>query len=262
LRIGHSGRTQSSSIDGLARSTRRRFLRTAVAAGSALAVAAVASGPAARVASAAILPTLDARAETPSVSADDALKMLMDGNARYVASKAEHPRQSPERREEVATGQHPFAIILGCSDSRVGPEVVFDRGLGDLFVIRVAGNTLDQDSALGTIEYGLEELGAPLVMVLGHERCGAVKATLDLAESGGSLPGHIGALVDPIKPALDDIKGQPGDALDNLVRANVVRVTEQLKNSEPIVAEFFHDGRVKIVGALYDLETGQVEVIA
>jgi carbonic anhydrase len=252
-----------SLVNNSARATRRRFIRTAAAAGGVLALAAVGSGPGAQVASAAFLPGLSTRAETPtSLNAHDALMLLLDGNARYVAAKAEHPEQSGERREEVAKSQHPFAVILGCSDSRVGPEVVFDRGLGDLFVIRVAGNTLDQDSALGTIEYGVAELGAPLIMVLGHERCGAVKAALDIAESGGSLPGHMGALIDPIKPGIAEAKAQGGDVLDNLVRTNVARVTAQLKETQPILAEFVRNNKVEIVGARYDLETGLVEVIA
>jgi carbonic anhydrase len=259
--IASRKRSRSSNGASTARSTRRGFLRTAAAAGGALALAAIASSSSTSLVSAAIQPSTTARAETPSVSAGDALTMLMDGNARYVASKAEHPAQTADRREEVAKGQHPFAVILACADSRVGPELIFDRGLGDLFVIRVAGNIADE-GALGSIEYALEELGVPLVMVLGHERCGAVKATLDLAEAGGTAPGHIASLVDGIKPIVDEAKAQGGDILDNAVRANVKHVTGELKENEPILAEFVHDEKVKIVGARYDLDSGVVEIIA
>jgi carbonic anhydrase len=119
------------------------------------------------------------------VSPDDARTQLMQGNARYVAAKMKHPTQSAERRIEVAKGQHPVAVVLGCADSRVPPELLFDQGLGDLFTVRVAGNIAD-DAVIGSIEYALEHLGATLVMVLGHERCGAVQAAVDLSESGGT----------------------------------------------------------------------------
>lgn len=130
---------------------------------------------------------------SPAVTnGDEALARLMEGNARYVSAKLNHPDQTLQRRAEVASGQHPFAIILTCADSRVPPELLFDQGLGDLFVVRVAGNIVDDD-ILGSIEYGVGELATPLVMVLGHERCGAVKATVESVEQGGEVPGHIGA---------------------------------------------------------------------
>ncbi|MCZ0904563.1 carbonic anhydrase, partial [Microcoleus sp. HI-ES] len=130
--------------------------------------------------------------------------------------KRTFPDQARSRVVEVAQGQHPFATILACSDSRVAPEIIFDQGLGDLFDIRVAGNFLD-DVVLGNIEYAALELGVPLLVILGHERCGAVKAALD----GKAVPGHISTLVAAIKPAGDSTKGQTGDAWDNAVRANV-----------------------------------------
>src|SRR5207247_2291014 len=138
-------------------------------------------------------------------SADQAMKMLQDGNARFVSGKLEHPNESPERRTEVAKGQHQFAVILACADSRVGPEVIFDAGLGDLFVTRVAGNVVD-DAMLGSIEYAVEHLGAPLIVVCGHQRCGAVQATVETVASGAPAPGHLGALIDPIKPAVTSEK--------------------------------------------------------
>jgi carbonic anhydrase len=192
-----------------------------------------------------------------ALNSDQALKLLADGNKRYVAKKLTHPNQTSVRLQEVAKAQHPFAIVLGCSDSRVPPELVFDQGLGDLFIIRVAGNIVD-DAVLGSIEYAAEHLDVPLVMVLGHERCGAVKATVD----GGAVPGHISTLIKAIQPAVDSVKGKPGDALDNAVRANIKLVVGQLKTSTPIIVELLKHGKLKIVGARYDLDSGVVDIIA
>jgi carbonic anhydrase len=152
---------------------------------------------------------------------------------------------------------HPFAVILGCADSRVPPEIVFDEGLGDLFVIRVAGNILD-DGTLASIEFATAELGVPLVMVLGHERCGAVAATL----KGDEVPGHISRLLDAIKPALEQVKGQTGNQLDNAVRANIKMVVGQITSSKPVLTELVQQGKLKIVGGRYDLDSGTVEIIA
>jgi len=189
------------------------------------------------------------------------LKRLVEGNKRFVAGKPRHPNQGPRRRGQVAQGQHPFAVILGCADSRVPPEVVFDQGLGDLFVIRVAGNIVD-DAVLGSIEYAAEHLGTRLIIVLGHAKCGAVAAAVEAAAKGGSPPGHIGSLVKPILPAVDAAKGQPGDPLDNAVRANVGRMVRWLRSSEPVLAALVREGGVKVVGARYDLQSGAVQVIA
>ena len=195
-----------------------------------------------------------------ALNADQALQELMEGNKRYVVSKPTRPDQTAEYRTEVAKGQHPFAVIVGCSDSRVPPEIVFDQGLGDLFVIRVAGNVVD-DEALGSIEYAAEEFKLPLVVVLGHERCGAVKATIDALEKGGEVPGHIKSLVEAIKPSVEKAKEQTGDLLDNAVRANVQRVVAQLKTTEPILSELVSTSKIRIVGARYDLDSGTVELI-
>lgn len=195
--------------------------------------------------------------ETSNITPDAALKKLMDGNRRYIQQKRTFPDQSRSRILELAKGQHPFAIVLGCSDSRVAPEILFDQGLGDLFEIRVAGNVLD-DVVLGSIEYAAAELGVPLLVVLGHERCGAVKAALD----GKPVPGHIGSLVAAIKPAVDATKGQPGDAWDNAVRANVKMSVNKLQALSPILAKAVTAGTLKIVGGRYDLDTGTVEIIA
>ncbi len=188
---------------------------------------------------------------------DQALQALVAGNMRYVGTKLTHPTQTVERRMEVAKGQEPFAIIVGCADSRVPPEIVFDRGLGDLFVIRVAGHVLD-DAALGSIEYAVEHLAIPLVMVLGHERCGAVEA----AAKGADAPGRLGLVLQAIKPAVEKVTGQPGDLVENAVRANVEMVGGRLKAAQSLLAEGVKAGRVRIVGARYDLDSGWVDTIA
>ncbi len=192
-----------------------------------------------------------------TLTSDEALKKLMDGNQRYTDEKRSFPDQTLERREQVAKGQKPFAAILACADSRVPPEILFDQGLGDLFDVRVAGNILE-DATLASIEYAVEHLHVPLVMVLGHERCGAVEAAL----KGGEIPGHISRLVEAIKPAVAKVKGQSGDAVDNAVKANVQLVVEQLKSSQPLVNKLVEKGKLKIVGGRYDLDSGKIEIIA
>jgi len=193
-------------------------------------------------------------------SAAEALERLMDGNRRFVVEQAQRLNQSADVRVKVASGQHPFAIIFGCSDSRVPPEVIFDQGLGDLFVIRVAGHVVD-DTALASIEFGIEEFETPLVMVLGHERCGAVTAAVKALTAHEEAMGHVGALVEPIKVAAEQVRNAPGDLVDNAVRANVALVVSELENSEPILAERVDADELLIVGARYDLDTGAVELI-
>lgn len=194
--------------------------------------------------------------EGVAVSSEAARQKLADGNKRYAEARLSHPNQTPERRAEIAKAQHPFAAILSCSDSRVPPEVLFDQGLGDLFVVRLAGNILD-DAALGSLEYCVDHLGVTHIVVLGHERCGAVEATV----KGGATPGRIGRLVKAIQPAVDKVRNQPGDPIENAVRANVAMVVRQLKSSGPIVAELVRKGALTIDGALYDLDDGTVTVL-
>lgn len=199
----------------------------------------------------------DVVSTTPSITTYQALQMLMDGNKRHVAFKELHPHQTEQRLKAVAKGQHPFAIILGCSDSRVPPEIAFDQELGDLFVIRVAGNIVD-DAVAGSIEFAAAQIGVPLVMVLGHQKCGAVTAAL----KGERVPGHISTLVQAILPAVAKAKGQPGEALDNAVKANVKMVVEELKTSTPILANLVQQKKLTIVGGCYNLDTGEVTIIA
>lgn len=190
------------------------------------------------------------------ITADAALTRLMDGNTRFVAGQSTHPDQTKQHRTALAKSQAPFAVILSCSDSRVPPELVFDAGLGSLFVVRVAGNITD-DAILGSIEYAVEHLGAPLVMVLGHERCGAVTA----ATQSGELEAHITSLVHAIKPAVDAAKGQPGDPVDNAIAANVRMVVKQLSASREILGKHVDEHKLTIIGAQYDLDTGAVELV-
>jgi carbonic anhydrase len=188
------------------------------------------------------------------IAVGGAIAELGAGNQRFVRGEPSRLRRDIERREQLAAGQHPFAVIVGCSDSRVPPELIFDQGLGDLFVIRIAGNVVD-DGALASIEYAVEHLGAQLIVVLGHERCGAVAAVV----GGGHLGGHLETLANAIRPAVDAAKLEhPTDLLDAAVVANVQRVVRQLTASQPVLAEYRHKG-LEIVGARYDLDSGAVE---
>jgi carbonic anhydrase len=202
-------------------------------------------------------------ATAQAVGADSpasALAKLMVGNRRFVAGRARHPHQSLADLHEVAKGQHPFVITLACADSRVPAELLFDQGLGDIFDNRVAGNVVD-DLLLGSIEFAVEEFGVPLIMVLGHERCGAITATIDAIEKGGTAPGHIGAIVDGIRPLIEPVLHQPGDKVDNAVKANIRGQAALLSSRSEIVAEKVRDRRLRIVGARYDLDDGRVSLL-
>jgi carbonic anhydrase len=190
------------------------------------------------------------------LSPDAALQRLMDGNQRFVQQKGQHPDQSRARMKEVAQAQHPFATLLTCADSRVAPEILFDEGIGDLFDIRVAGNIVTPE-VLGSIEYAAAILGTPVIMVLGHERCGAVTA----AVQGEPLPGYIGSFVKAIKPAISKTNGESGDPVDKAVIANVQYQIEKLKRDSAILSQQALDGKLKIVGGRYDLDTGEVTLV-
>jgi len=186
---------------------------------------------------------------------DAALQKLMEGNQRFIQYQPQYPDQSQARLQEVAQAQHPFATILSCADSRVPAEIIFDQGLGDIFDVRIAGNIATSE-VIGSIEYAVALLGTPVLMVLGHERCGAVTA----AVKNQALPGEISSFVEAILPAVDQVKGQPGDAVDNAVIANVYYQIEQLKRSL-LLTEQLQSGKLKIVGGRYDLDTGTVTII-
>ena len=197
----------------------------------------------------------------PGISPGQALQRLLDGNKRYAGNRTQHADDPAARRLALATAQHPFACILGCADSRVPVELVFDQGLGDLFVVRVAGNIAADTTVLASIEFAVAEIGVPLVVVLGHEGCGAVAATL-AALQGTAVPGHLDALVRAIRPAVAASGHGLGDALDNVVRANVSLVTRGLRESDPLLRPAVQAGRLQIVGARYNLTSGLVDVIA
>jgi len=196
---------------------------------------------------------------TLNISADEALNRLLEGNRRFAANKIIAPNRSEARRYEIVTGQQPYAIILGCVDSRVPPELIFDQGLGDLFVIRSAGQVID-DAILGSIEFGVAELGIPLIMVLGHTKCGAVTATIETLEKNLPVAGAIGTLVENIKPAVERASGHGEQLIDQAARMNVALEINRLKES-PILSAAIDEGKTRIVGAFYDLNTGLVEIM-
>jgi carbonic anhydrase len=186
------------------------------------------------------------------------LELLKAGNARFASGKPTHPHETREWREAIAVAQHPYACVLGCSDSRVSPEVVFDDGLGKLFVVRQAGHVADDDT-LGSIEYAVGHLNIRLVVVLGHERCGAVQAALGAVLRDDAIEGHILRLVDDIEPAVTEAQAKTPDAIDSVVRANVHQVVRRLRSCGPVLRPRVRRGEVSIVGAYYPLRTGVVE---
>lgn len=194
------------------------------------------------------------------VTAEEALQRLMDGNRNYVEGRMGACRESDSaKREALAKGQKPYAIILSCSDSRVPPEIIFDKSMGEIFVVRVAGNIPDP-VVLGSIEYAAEHIGSPLIMVLGHERCGAVTATVD---SKGKGHGNIGAIVKTIAPAaakaMKEMKGKPkAEVVEAATDANVQMVAASLTKKSPVIAKLVKEGKLKIVTAKYDLDDGKV----
>jgi carbonic anhydrase len=197
---------------------------------------------------------------SPGISAYGALRLLKEGHARYLEGKPLHPRQGPARRALTsAQGQHPLAVVLSCSDSRVPPAIIFDQGIGDLFVVRVAGNVAATDE-IGSIEYAVDHLAVPLVVVLGHTQCGAVDAAL----KGGKLPPNIAALLSPIKPAVDKAReDNPGAPPDVILKAAITdnvwqSIGDMLKNS-PIIRDRVRDGKATLVGAIYEIDSGEIK---
>ncbi len=196
------------------------------------------------------------------LTADQALARLKEGNRRFVADMPNPSDISRKARLGVAKGQGPFAALIGCADSRVGPEHLFEAGLGELFIVRTAGNYVDT-AGLGSIEYAVGVLGVPLIVVLGHERCGAVAAAVDVVTKNAQFPGSIGSMVEPILPAVIQAQAalKPGENLvDASIRTNVARVANRLRtSSEPLLLDPIKAGRVRVVGATYDLDTGTVD---
>jgi carbonic anhydrase len=187
--------------------------------------------------------------DAPGVSAGQALRQLLEGNGRYVQNHPEHPNQRPS-----GAAQHPIAVILSCSDSRVPPEIAFDQGVGDLFIVRVAGNTYDR-LALESIEYAVDHLGTNLVVVMGHDQCGAVTAAVK------SYPdAHAGPMIHNIYPAVRQSKGKPGDPVSNAISANAILLAQWLAHDEHFAAKV-KNGQIKVVAARYGLDTGKVEIL-
>ncbi|MFH1862543.1 MAG: carbonic anhydrase [bacterium] len=190
------------------------------------------------------------------MTSEAALRELMAGNARFVNNKRIHPNSTVVRLAEVAHGQDPFAILLCCSDSRTPPEIVFDHGIGDLFIIRTAGNVAG-DVAIGSMELAVEEFGVPLIMVMGHQRCGAIKMALE----GLEIPGHVVSIMDHLQAAVEMSRGLSGDSWDNASQANVKYIVNHLKDSKPILKRRVLEGKLRIIGAYKWLDTGVVDVI-
>ena len=193
----------------------------------------------------------------PSVPPVEAISKLKEGNNRYMSGNLQHPGQTSERRTELANTQHPFAAVVCCSDSRVPPEVVFDQGLGDLFIVRVAGNVIN-DEGLGSLEYTVDHLGTRLILVLGHQRCGAVDAARETIAAKGTAPGHIQSLVTALKPA---VLATAKEDLDASTKANVKNVVQALRSSTPILKAKVDSGQIQVIGGYYSLDTGAVTLL-
>jgi carbonic anhydrase len=201
---------------------------------------------------AAALCLIGAKQAVPSSEA--VIAELKAGNDHHVSKKYLHPHQTAARQRELATGQHPHCALLTCADSRVAPEIVFDQGLGDVFDVRVAGNVAG-DAETASLEYAAEHLHVPLIVVMGHSHCGAVSAAVE----GGTLPGKLPDLMAMMRPAVEQSAHEPGDRVANAVRDNVVLVVQQLLAARPVLEELVEAGKLRIVGAVYSLETGKVE---
>jgi carbonic anhydrase len=195
-----------------------------------------------------------------AIPPDEALKRIMAGNKRYAANTARNKDFSAGRAARAA-GQYPIAAILSCADSRLSPELAFDQGPGELFVVRLAGNFVNDDG-LASIEYGLKFLGIPLVVVLGHSNCGAVSATIKVVKDGAELPGHLPDLVNSIRPAVEAaIAKKPADLLGEATVENVRHNVRRLAAAEPIVNGLIKDQKIKIVGGVYDIASGKVNLL-
>ena len=194
------------------------------------------------------------------VSPDASLEVLVKGNKRYVDGVARRHDFKTER-EALVGGQNPYAGILSCADSRIAPEYTFDSARGDLFVCRVAGNFANDDT-IASMEYAVAILGVPLIMVLGHDACGAIDATIKSLKDNTTLPGHLPSLVTSLTPAVKAVSGKPGDQLDNAIRQNVIDNVAKLKSASPILNSAVEKGKLKVVGGIYRLKDGRVEMVS
>jgi carbonic anhydrase len=191
---------------------------------------------------------------------EDAMRLLLRGNGRWAAGTPTHPHVSLARRAEAAQAQSPFAVILSCIDSRVPPELIFDRGIGDVFVVRTAAQTLDA-VPLGSIRFGPTVLGTPLVFVLGHQRCGAVTAATEVLQRPDPVPGPLHSVVEALRPAYDAARQQSGDLVDNVVRSHT-RLTVDVLVADAVLRDLVRQDRLMVVGGYYSLDSGEVHVIA
>jgi carbonic anhydrase len=206
------------------------------------------------------LPTFAQSPAPNAISPADALKRLQEGNARYAANSPTNKDYSADRASR-ASAQYPFASIVSCADSRVAPELAFDQGPGDLFVVRVAGNFVNEDG-LASLEYGSLVLGVPLIMVLGHSNCGAVNATIKAVKDGTTLPGHLPSLINAIRPAVLAAQAKnPADLLAEATAENVRLSVKTLQTAKPILSDLVSAGKLKVVGAVYDIATGKVTAV-
>jgi carbonic anhydrase len=194
------------------------------------------------------------------LSSDAALERLMHGNARYVEGVSRR-HDFKHEREALSAGQNPFAAVLSCADSRIAPEFCFDVARGDVFVCRVAGN-FASDDIVASFEYAVSVLNTPLIMVLGHDACGAIDATIKSVKDNTTLPGHLPALVDALRSAVEAVQGKPGSMLANAIRSNVMLNVDKLTNAAPILKAAADDKKIRIVGGVYKLRTGKVELVA
>jgi carbonic anhydrase len=194
------------------------------------------------------------------LSPDAALDRLMKGNVRYVDGVTKR-HDFKHEREPLSKGQNPFAAVLSCADSRIAPELCFDTARGDVFVCRVAGNFADEE-IIASFEYAVSVLNAPLIMVLGHGACGAVDATIKSIKDNATLPGHLPALVHALTPAVQAAQKEPGDLLANAIRSNVAMTVDRLKTTAPILKAAFDDKKIRVVGGVYELGTGRVELLS
>jgi carbonic anhydrase len=232
--------------------SRREFVQRVTVAAGAVGLSGTAS-----------LASLEA-ADPPARPKPEALlEQLLEGNKRFVEGNLLHPGRAPKDFTALAEGQAPLAVIVGCADSRVAPELIFDQGIGDLFVVRIAGNVVSGAGPMvkGSIEYAVAELGVRLILVLGHSGCGACKAAIKHVEANDALPGAIGDLIAPIRPVVKMAAGQPGDKLTNVIRANVQQGVKRLKGLEPILSKLVNSEELKAIGGIYQLSTGKVEII-
>jgi carbonic anhydrase len=191
---------------------------------------------------------------------DGAFERLQHGNKRYTEGMMKRHDFAAERAA-LAAGQNPFAGILSCADSRIAPEYAFDTGRGDLFVVRVAGNFANEDG-VASFEYAVQFLGTPLLVVLGHQKCGAVDAAIKVVKDKAELPGHLPGLAKKIRPAVEDVIGKPGDLLDNAIHENVILNVNKLKSASPIISKAVEEKKVRVIGGIYELATGRVQWVA